>query len=188
MPNTRKIVTDHTIHPATIVTRQHVREKNKNRQGRLDFDLAVYASGGPYVLIAAVQNREGHPIIIAEPLRHKDYGEIRAALASAICQAQHVWNCDIIDRVHGDGERGLIANVQYLHESGISCTITQGHDPQANGTAEAAVGLTASAAKANPSPFIDMGSSGATIKALWPAAMVHAAYNISLTRNTRQRG
>ena len=90
---------------ASLWNTQH-RRKKKNRPdiGRLDFDLVVYQQDGPYIAVGHATDKKGNPILLAEPILKKTEACIQTAIGNMIVAAQHVYACNAITRVHGDGE------------------------------------------------------------------------------------
>lgn len=155
------------------------KDRHDNPQKKLSFDLAVYEQSGPYCAIGIMTGPNNNPVIVVEPIGAKTLEEIKRALASIIAQMSFIWKCDPVTRVHGDLGKGLRACAPDLEAAGVAATFTQGLDPSANGQAERAVGMCADGARARLATFIDNGASESTLKALWPAAMIHAAQTIS---------
>ena len=153
----------------------------------MDFDIAVYSPQGPYVAISRADTAAGVLVVQAVPMASRKYECIRNAIALMIARAQHVWGCDVIERVHGDLEQGLLRTRYDLAEAGIRATFTQGYDPRSNGRAENAVHILSTRARGAMMMLMRNGTSDNCNRALWPFAMAFAAYDFNVQQQLKHK-
>lgn len=164
---------------AAVKSKSHRRRKGVRNIGQLNVDIALYSQTGPYCLVGSTANTASKPVIVVEPIEDKSLAEIRRGVAALIIQAEHLWSSFLIQRVHGDRERGLLACAQDLHRAGIWAIVTQSYDPASN-PAEGAMGIIPNAERLRLLRLTDANClSEHTLRPLWPYAMVHAAMTFS---------
>ena len=154
-----------TCNEAAMRSRQHARRLPHT--GTLAVDIASLSQDGPHVLVGATQT-PGYTY--AEQLTGKSAEVLAAPLLRMLAAARRRGN---IHKVHADRERGLLALEASLLAVGCELSCTQGHDPQANGLAEAAVGRLSRMARAVTHEY-----PAEVAGALWGHAMVWAAQRL----------
>lgn len=166
-----------------IKGRHSLREDNFPQSDRtiLSFDIASATPQGPFVLVgvARVPSKQGLRIPLAIPIPSKKNEAIQEALTEFVLQCEHLYSLPLVRRVHSDREGGYVSpsTQRMLMSLFITCTLTEGNDPMANGDAEAMVGQLSRLARSCVLPY----TTREARLLLWQYAMVHAAYRIATT-------
>ena len=137
--------------------------------GVLAIDLAALGTGGPRVLVGVTQLPGW---TYAEPVRGKAAADLREPVLRMVAEAKQR---GAITKLRADREGGIEALEADLLALGVRLSLTQGRDPQANGTAEQAVGRLSQMAHAASAHISDQ----IVAAALWPSAMVWAAQRLA---------
>ena len=136
--------------------------------GVLAVDIVSLSQQGPHVLVRATQ-APGRTY--AQPLRSRAANDLRSPVLKMILDARERGE---VTAVHADREAGLAALEGELLKMSVRLTVTQGQDPQANGTAENAVGRLCRMARAVLHHYDD-----GVARKLWQAAIVWGAQRIA---------
>ena len=154
-----------TCNEVAMRSKQH--RRRLPHTGTLSVDVAALSQGGPYVLVGATQ-APGYTYAERLPGRSAKclVGPLLRMLAAARRRGE-------VHTIHADREGGLQAVEQQLLGVGCKLSCTQGYDPQANGLAEATVGILSRMARAVLYEY-----PASVAGKLWAHAMVWAAQRL----------
>ena len=137
--------------------------------GVLAIDLVALGTSGPRVLVGTTQLPGW---TYAGQARGKAAADLRGPVLRMVNEAKLR---GAVTSLHADREAGAEALEAGLLALGVRLSLTQGGGPQANGTAEQAVGRLSRMARAALSHLSDE----RVAAALWPSAMVWAAQRLA---------